>query len=335
MAITGSLPLSFFQGAIEGTEGTLAAATRKVPMLSGTLTENIERQLPQEVRNSLIANYRTFPTKRWVELSGMEAAPTFEDLPWFLNFFASNQTAGTATAVTAYRYDFKPRGGGTVDDLKSASWEVGNTTQNYAVNGCIGTSFELGFSVGAPATLSMDFAGRVATPQAATSALADRVTEDINGALAVAYIDTTTIGSTAVTNVLDYKIRLETAQTQFWALSGNLHPIDRYRNAARKATVEMTLAFTDTTEYALFQTVSNTGTPRKVRMRVNGSAIAGATGGQTKQLTIDTYMVYQEAPFGEQDGLNVVKFKGESMYDTSAATDWSIQVINALSSVAS
>lgn len=334
MAITGSMPLSYFQAAIEDTPGTIQAATRKIPMMGGTLTENIERQFPQEIRNSLIANYRSFPTKRWVELSGMEAAPTFEDLPWFLNFFVSNQVSGAPTALAAWKYDFKPRDGGRVDDLKTATWEVANSTQAYAVNFAAGTRFEMGFGIGAPATMSVDFIGQKATPQAATSALADRVTEDINGALATAYIDTTTIGSTAVTNVLDAKVSIETANTQFWALSGNLHPIDRYRNAARKATVECTLAFTDTTEYAIFQTVSSNNTPRKIRLRVNGSAISGASGGQTKQLTIDLYTVWQEAPFGEQDGLNVVKFKGETMYDTSAATDFSIQVINALSSVA-
>ena len=91
-------------------------------------------------------------------------------------------------------------------------------------------------------------------------------------------------------------------------------------------TCEATLAFTDTTEYALFQSVT-TDTPRKIRIRIQGSAIAGASGSQKQQLDVDWYGTWATAPFQEQDGIWTVRLGGESLYDATLAGDWRVNVI--------
>lgn len=328
MALTGSMPLAKVQVGREVVPGTAVAATRKHPIMSGNLNEHGEINFPQEQRESFVANYRGFATKQFVEISGMEVAPTFEDIGWYLNYSISCNMDGTPHAVTAQRYDFVPKV--AVNDLGTATLEVGDDTDEFDVNFCVQTRLELTIAKNAPSTLSIDWLGQKATSSSFTSNLSDRVTEDINGALALAYIDTTTIGSTAVTNVIDAKVTLETMQTQFWALDGNLYPVDVYRNAPRKAMVEMTVAFTDTVEYDLWQSglSANGVTQRKIRLYVSGSDIDGTSPTTPKSLTIDLYTVWEEAPFGEDEGLRTVQFKGQTVYNTTAGHDFKWSVVN-------
>lgn len=329
MSVTGTIPLSKFQAAIEATDFIAVAATRKQPMMSGTLSETNEKVMPVEQRGSLTRHYRSFSVKRFVELSGMEVAPTYDDLPWFLNHFCSSNwrtggdtKVGTPTAVTARRYDFVPKL--TTDDLPTVTWEVGDDTQAYSVSGCRGNRFELSFGTGRPATMLVDYLGRSAIPVAYTSNLSDRVVEDLAGANAKAYIDTATIGTTQVYTVLDARFSLSNNVSQFWVLDGSLSPRDAYRGEARTAELEMTLAFTDTVEYLAF----TSNTTRKIRVEVPGSSISGTSPATTKNVTIDWYGTWSEAPFGDQDGLRVIKVKGMSQYNAAAGHDWKISVVN-------
>jgi hypothetical protein len=328
MAITGQMPLAKMQVAREVVPGTSLAATRKHPIMSGNLNEHSETVFPQEQRESFIANHRAFATKRWVEVAGMEVAPTFEDLPWYCNFSISCNMTGSPTAVTARRYAFTPLK--TANDLGTATLELGDDTTEFDVNFAVMTRMELTIPKSAPATMTMDWLGQSATSGSFTSNLTNRTTEDINGALGTAYIDATTIGSTQVTNVMDAKVTIETALTQFWAFNGSLQPVDTYRSAARKAMVEMTIAFTNTTEYAAYQANigASASTKRKIRYVVNGSTITGTSPSTTRSLTIDLYTIWTEAPFGESDGLRTIAFKGETIYDATADTDFSLTVVN-------
>lgn len=328
MAITGIKPLFQFQGAIESTPGTALPATRLQPIVSGNMVEHAERVFIAEERQSFIANYRAVATKQWAELSGIELAPTFEDLAWWLQFFAKGGVAGVLEDIAAYRYTFTP----TVasNDLKTGCFETGDNTQAYQIEHCVGTRMELTIARNAPSSMTVDFIGKQASPVTFTAALSSRVTEDINGALAAVYIDADggTIGATAVTNVLEVKIGLETMQTQFWALNGSLAPVDVYRNAPRKATIEMTMAFNNTTEYLAFKSNFSGDDARLIRVKVLGSTIPTTTTAKLAQF--DLYTVWAEAPFAEQDGLRVLQLSGESKFYDSLAADWKFQVVNGL-----
>ena len=332
MAITGTKPFFRFQAGIESTPGTAVAATRIQPIVSGNMVEHGERTFIDEERNSLIKNFRAVATKQFVELSGIEVAPTFEDLAWWLQFFAKGGVAGVVEDTSAYRYTYIPTA--TSDDLKTLTSEVGDDTQGYQVPFCVGTRLELTFARNAPASMNVGFLGKQADPVSFTGALSQRVTEDINGALAAVYIDADggTIGATAVTNVLDVKIGLDTMQTQFWALNGSLAPVDAYRNAPRSASLAMTMAFNDTTEYAAFKANFNGDDARLIRVKVPGSVVGATT--TTKLAQFDLYTVWAEAPFGEQDGLRVIQLSGETKYYPTATKDWDFQVVNGLPTLA-
>jgi len=331
MAVTGIKPLFKLQAAIEATRGTDLPATRIQPIISGNLVDREERIFLQEERNSFIANYRSIVTKTYSELAGIEVAPTYEDLPWFLQFFAKGGVSGVLEDITAYRYTFTPTV--ATDDLKTATFETGDDTNAWQVNYGIGTRFELTLARNAPASMSVDFLGQKSTSTTYTGALSDRVTEDINGALTAVYIDADggTIGNSAVTNVLEVKVGLETAQTQFWALTGSVDPSDAYRNAPRKMTVDAKIVFRNTTEYDAWKANTTTDSKRLVRVSTSGSTVSGSSTAKLAQF--DMYVSWTEAPFSEEEGLRVIQFSGETEYYASASKDWDIQVVNGLSAL--
>lgn len=324
-----TVPLSRYQGGHEGTPGTITAAVRKLYFMDGELKPAVARTYVTERRGSLIAHYRSFPTKINSEISGATAAPTYEDFGWAAGLFLAGTVTPVPTNVTAWRQTFKGAAG---DDLKTATLEVGQRSGNpFAVPGCLGNRLEMGWSATQPMTMSMDFLGGIPVQQAMTSNMVDRTTEDINGSLATAYIDTTTIGSTAVTNVLSAKLTIDNKWKQFFALVGTNGPSDQYREEARMAELEMQVAFIDLTEYNKFISVTSAENPRKVRIKILGSTIAGASSSLKKSLTLDWYGIWETAEFGTQDGLRVVNLKGRSEYDSTAATDWSVTVDNDVS----
>lgn len=411
MAVSGVMPLSHYQAAIEATYGTILAATRRQPMLEGGfLKEHFDRHYVKEQRGTFIDNYRSYVTKRHVELAGLPFAQTFEDLPWFLQGFAAGGvgsaktlstsaaaddiidcvghgfvendpviftsltggtglTAGTRYYVIAanlatdtfqvsatvggsavnfssditagsvrkhgvgggagdagspemYTYTFTPAA--TLNDLQPVNWEVADDTQNFSVAGCIGQSLELSYdreSGVAGATAS--YLGQRAVAQAVTGSLSDRTVEDINAALFVAYIDSTTIGSTLYAYPLSFKFSMENGYSPLFVGDSNLYPKEFIRGAKRHVKLEATLAFDSIAEYNAYAA----GTERKIRLRVNGSTIHDAV---TKRLDIDWYGPYAEQQFGSQGGLKTTAFSAESQYNASAGWDWRIAIQNAL-----
>ncbi len=330
MAITGIRPFFKMQSVIESVRGTDLATTRIDPIISGNLVSHMERHFFSEERNSLIANYRSIVTKTFSEISGLEVNPTYQDLPHWLACFAKGGVSGQVEDTAAYRYTFTPTV--ATDDLKTLTFEVGDDTDVFQMNYGIGTRMEITLSRNAPATMSMDFLGELASATTFTS-LSDRVTEDVNGALTTLYIDVDggTIGSTAVTNVLEVKIGLETMQTQFWALTGSVDPSDAYRNAPRRMTVDAKLAFRTQTEYDAYLANSTADNKRLVRCKTEGSTIPSSSTANLFQ--VDMYVSWTEAPFSEEEGLRIIQFSGETSYYAAASKDWDIQVVNALSSI--
>jgi hypothetical protein len=327
MAITGRLPLKKLQAAIEVTPGTILPATRFQPVLSADLVRHRDRELPAEVRGSFIKNYgNDYVTKDYWEIQGMTFVPTYEDLPWFLQAFASHETA-SATNVTAYDYTFTPTV--ATDDLKTVNWEVSNDTANFSAAFGLGTRIRIEGGSGKASMATADYIGATITKQAITSNMSVRVTEPINMTAMKAYIDSATIGTTQVYTVLDFSFELTTGQKQLFVASGSNTPYDSYRGETRMAKLDATLVFSSTTEYDAFAA----DTERKIRFTTLGSTIAGSSASTTKILDIDWYGKYSEAPFGDADGLVVLKVSGESIYDSGAGWDWRIRVRNDLATL--
>lgn len=324
MAITGTIPLSGAKGKIEAVRGTAGTVTRVLPMLGGDLNEHRETFRPVENRFSLIKNWRKpIVQKVWAEISGFEVAPTFDTLSWYLAHAAKGGgTASTVAGNTAMqRWTFTPTGGS--DDLSTSTLIVGDDTGNWQVPFASINRFEFGWTLGGAATMSMDWLGQRADAAGQGTAALVYDVEDINGALAKAYIDSTTLGSTLVTTMQDFKFTLDNGIKPFFAPDGNLYPSDFYRGESRMASVEATLAFSSTTEYLAFQAL----TDRKIRTSIAGGGINGGT--SLYGAVFNWFGNWDEAPFGSNDGLRTIKLKGESKVSTADGTvDWSITVDN-------
>ena len=324
----GEMALSGVQLGWEATSGTLVPATRADPILQGNIVEHVERDFPDEQRNSFIANYRNFALKNYVEVAGVQIRPTFEGLPaWLRLFLKGISLTGAVVGVTGASYVFSPTA--TSNDLITGTGEFFDPTQCYGVPYLLGNKLELGFAKNGPMTCSMDFLGQKAVPQSKTGALTIGAYEDIIGAAATVKIDTTTIGTTPVYTVLDAKFTIDNGYIQDFVMDGNLYARGAHRGKTRYMALDMTLQFLDTTEYTLFQN-SSIGTPRKIRLSVDGTNISGSTGPLKRNLMIDWYGVWETAAFDSSDGMRTVKLSGRSQFDATATYDWKVTVQNGL-----
>lgn len=334
MAITGSIPLSKMQGDLETTPGTAIAATRVLPILSGTLTHHIEDNPIVEQRASLIAHYyKPVRLKRWVEID-VEFVPTVEDIPWYLQLgLSGHATPGTALSPstvnsTVKRYAFTSSSTGGVNQC--ATLEVGDDTQAYICTLMVLDRLEFAWSLGGMLTAKAHFMGAKAVAGTYTGALSAQGAEVFNGSVAKAYIDSSSIGTTLVTAPSDMTVSIDNNISLFWAPNGDIIPTDWYHRESRKMHMESTIRHTSDTENAAFIAQ----TQRKIRSIIEGSAIASSSPTTNRSLKWDWYGYWSDAPFQDADGLNAQRMSGDSVYDSSATTDWAITVDTAMASIA-
>lgn len=321
----GILALSGFQGGLETTRGILVPATRRQPM-NGWFVSTLEEHRVHEQRVSFIDVYRSFSTKQFAELRGLSPSPTFEDLPWFLKGFAKGGVAGVLSDTAAYSYVFTPTV--AADDLETVSWEAVSDTQDFAFPGCLAEKFDLSFKAGGAAELTLDYLAQRAIPQARTAALSDRITEDILSAGVTAYVDSTTIGSSAIADMVSLQFTLQNNWVQLFTFNGQLYPTKVYRKV-RSVNCSVSLQFDTLTEYTAFMA----GTERKIRIVMQGSNIAGTAGPTKKSLTLDVYGRWGSYPISEDNGVFIAKATLDSRFNASAGWDWRIAVVNGLATL--
>ena len=337
----GLVALSYLQRGLETTSGTAVAATAIQPILGGWLKEHIDREFPNEMRNSFIRHYRNFPLATYVEIGGLTIAPTFTDLAWWCSLFLKGLGAGAPrkptgsgpTNTSVYTYAHTP----TVasDDLNTATLEMGDDVQNFQVPYVLGNGLQLGWSASGPMTVSMNLLGQRAVAAAKTAALSVVGDEDIVGPLTTVKIDTSTIGTTAVTTVKEMSWGIDNGWSQEFVLDGNLYARGAHRSDDRTALLSATLLFSSATEYtSVFQNyAAGGGTPRKIRIETSGTNIATSAPATNRKMTVDWYGVWEDADFDTINGQRAVKFSGRSQYDATATNDWGITILNALATI--
>lgn len=325
MAITGSIPLSKMQGDLEATRGSAQTATRVLPILSGTLTQHMEEVQIVEQRASLIRHYyKPVRVKRWVEID-VEFVPTEQDLIWYMQLgLIGHATAGTALAASVVdtsvdRYTFTPSASQGV--TQTATLEVGDDTQAYIATMCVLDRLEFGWSLGGPMTAKAHFMGAKAVSGSYTGAVTAQGTEVFNGAVAEAYIDASTIGTTIVTAPSDMTFSIDNKISLFWAPNGTIIPTDFYHNEPRTLHLESTIRHTADTENAAYLAQ----TQRKIRSIIKGSSISGSAS-SFRCVQADWYGYWSEAPFSDQDGLWVQRMSGDAVYDATATHPWQVIV---------
>lgn len=334
----GLVALSGCQRVYETTAGTALACTAVQPILGGWLKETVERQFPDEQRYSFAEAYRNFATRNMVEISGLTIAPTFKDMSWWGGLFWKGLGAGGPPLVatgavrdtSAYDYIFTPTL--TSNDLHSATLELGDDTTNFQIPYVLGNKIELNWATNSALTCSMDLIGQKAVVQAKTAALAVTGDEEINGALTTVKIDTSTIGTTAVTTVQEMKVSWDNGWQQEFVLNGNLYPLGAHRGATTKIAVEATLLFSSSTEYTSIYQNSGIATPRKIRISTLGTLAGAATA--YKELKVDVYTVWENAEFDTINGQRAVKFSGKAQYDSTATAPAIVTVTTAAATTA-
>ncbi len=324
----GLVALSDFAFGLESVRGTEVNASRKVGLV-GNLNEVNEDVLPQEQRNSFFANYRNFQVKSFVQ-GQLTGSPTFERLPIFLKCAVRGDASSdpVLSATTVYTHTFTPQA--TADDLKTATIEWDAETAAYTATYGLLNRLELQWQAGAAPTMSMDWLAASMTAKAKTSSLSDLTEEDVSMAVATVTIDASTIGTTTVTNVLEARFALDNNWTQLWRADGTAKPGEAYRQT-RKANLDLTIQFNNTTEYEAFRATGRAG--RKIRLDLEGTVISGSAGSITKRVRIDWYGKYRTGVISDQNGVYVLRVAGESIYDATAASDFSIAVRNGSSTV--
>lgn len=318
MTDAAMVALTMFQGGIESVRGTAVAATRKMG-LNGWFVANDDLHSVSEQRNTFIENFRQFKTKRWAELRGLTTSPTFEDLAWYLLGFAKGGVTPSTVDVSAYLRAFSPAF--NTDDLATATLEAASPIQDFAFPYCLGDRIELEFFADKAAVMTLDYLAQRAIEQARTGSLSDRDTEDINGALGQAYIDTTTIGSTLNASVTRAKFTLQNNWVQLFTFNGLLHSTKAYRKV-RSMALELDIVFDAVAEYDAFLAA----TDRKVRYHVDGSVVGATTA--KKYLDVDFYGKWGAYPLADDNGVLKARATAVSKYDSGATKDWAINVQN-------
>lgn len=324
---SGPIALTKWQAAIEAARGTAIPATRKV-YWTATPGDKLETYEGEQDSGTYEKYYpqSIVRTKRHVEVNGTTTW-TFEDAPWWYQAFIKGGVTGSLTNTAAYTYTFSPTAAS--DDLSTVCLEFGTDTAAYSIPFGCASKLELSYSRSAPVMGTIDILGQQMTSQAFTGAIGDRVCEALKTGATTAYVDTTTIGSTAPGDVLEAKVTLDNAWEQIFPLGGTDYPTVAVRQR-RFVELEATLQFDTTTEYA----AAIAETARKIRLKTLGTAIAGCTPTTYKEHSLDIYVPkWKVADFGRLGGIWTVKFSGSSAYDSGAGVSFSATVVNGLSTL--
>jgi hypothetical protein len=326
MPVTGSVPLSMIQGDLETTRGTAIAATRVLPIISGTMEYHKEEVEVEEQRGSMIGgHYKPLRVREWVELD-LDIQPSEQDILWWFQLgLRGHGTQGTALAASVVstsvdRYAFQPAPSAIL--TQTATLQVYDDTQAYLVTGCVVDRLEFGWSLGGPMTLKAHVMAFRAVSGSITASQTAKGTELFNGALAKAYIDTSTIGTTLVTAPSAMTFSIDNQVALFYAPDGGIIATDFYHRRPRRMALEATIRHTADTENAAFLAQ----TTRKVRTVIEGTAIAASSPPTNRSVTIDWYGTWSSAPFSDEDGLRAQRMSGMSILDATATHDWSVTI---------
>jgi hypothetical protein len=324
--LLGTVPLRSLQGGIEATRGVTGAATRVLPFLTCDINPLNEFNQRIEVRGSLIEQYRKpLLVKHSVGISGFEVVPSYE----YFAYYAAGALKGLLVAsstvnVAVKRFNYLPLS--TSDDLVTYTFEALTdvTSGDFDIPFSVINRMTWGWDEGGPFMLSMDILGQQLTAQTPTGSLAEVTNEEIDPSTALAYIDDGggIIGTTAITNLQSVRYTVENHFLPLFGPDGNVYPSNWYRSAPRSMRCEATFDFTTNTEAAAFAA----RTERMIRTKVTGTTIASSSPSLPKSLTTNAYLYWTEGPFTTNEGKIQVRMAGNTVLDTAAATDWSVQL---------
>lgn len=314
--------------AIEATKGTaVTPATRLLYATDMEWDQQVDTIIPQELRNSYFQNFRAYP--------GMESNTftfkgdaTFDDLAFWGLMAVKGGVAGSGGSADK-TWAFVPTG--TADDLKSftleAAWGDLLATVGWRWPGVQVDEFGLTWEK----NKTVEYAVKATTFKAATQitafsgSLTDRTTISALGTNTTVYLDTSTIGTTADSGVQSVDFTLKNGLVRQEGLDGTSTGQGLFRPNPREAKLKLVRYMNSKTELDAFLAK----TVRKVRVKTVGPAL----GGSTYQIQLDFYGVITGHKWAEADGYITQELSLDSIYDSTATTDFSLTVVNSLASL--
>lgn len=332
---TNELILLKSQAGIEVTRGTAVAATRKI---YAQITPSYTKPLStfQDASGTYFDRHRPGYGREVIGFSAVDIA-TFEDLPWWLQFFVEGGVTATTDGGSppAYPYTFAPSA--ATDDLKSMTLEFNESGNPYESSQVMATM----------ATLRMDadndnepgwmidvtLIGRDWSTTTFTGALSDRTTEVILARGTKLYINDTsaTIGNTQKTGTLiNCSISFATG-IHFKAFAENEtgYAANKVGRNAYHVDAQFTFEFDNDTEFAKYR--SSTPQQRAIRLSREGTTIHTTV---TKLMQIDLFnMLWNSWSRSDREGNLTAVFGASGYFDTSESNVLEILVRNALSTL--
>lgn len=326
------IPFESLQGAHETTRGTAIAAPTHLIHWPGTITPEQTVQAITESRGTLFGNYRNKVTRR----GGSWQASGDADvnlLPWLLNMVVapvtSPSTPGGATNARLWTFTRS----GTADNIKASTiWFGDPNIQNWSADYAMVDSFTFSATAADEGVAQGSISGRCGFPAkvSAPTQPAAIAGDTLAGQAMQLWIDTATIGSTAVTGrFISAEITIPTGVTYKHLASGPTTSLD-YAATGRdktRATAKIVLELPDMTQYDLWAAATSV----KMRIRFNGALIESTF---YNYFEFDIYGPLQGLAWGSNQASNrTIELMVMSDYDATAGADYIVKVQNARASL--
>lgn len=324
------------QAGIETTKGTAVTATR---VLNGVWTPVPIDRAPvwSPVNSGSYVGRQKASYPRFMPATSYSEAVSYEDFPWWLQFFAKGGVTGVTDGGSppAYTYTFDPDL--TSDTLKSATFEVGVTghVEDFAQVMVDTVQLRIAPDNASEPAWMMDVGVKaLGLPVAGTFAsLSRRVVEEVRAAGTKLYIDDTAagVGTTQKTGwMIDASLSWNIGRS-FKAFAENADGAapNKVGRGERTLDVQITHEFDNYTEYN--HILSSTPTLRAVRIYQEGSIIHTTV---RKAVTIDLIGYWSTWAASERENNRTAVMQLQAgLIDVTFANDHKIVVKNALATL--
>lgn len=246
--------------------------------------------------------------------------PTTTDTSAYLRLFKPSQTAYAYGATGGYDLHLQV---GHSDFISTLGWSI---------PGLRCTDFTLGFKKRASGTdTGVLFGGTWQTNKtstditAFTGSLSDRTQTFLTGNMFKAYVDTSTMGSTADTDVSEATFTFGRPPSWHDGADGiGLHTEMLFPNPMASS-MQVIRKFADTLEYAAYKAK----TLRKIRLICEGALIGASTALATIQLDFVGKLVTHRSMY--VDGMLYAELGYQGIYDSTLGASWAVTTINTVS----
>ena len=316
------------QAGIETTRGTGVAATRIV-------YANIDRQITKPLRE-FSDRSGTYEDRRRVAFGRLGVGytisdlATFEDLPWWFQFFLKGGVTGVTDGGSppGYAYTFVPSL--ATDDLKSMTLEKGQGSIVYESTQVMGNSWTLRIDPDNEGAWILDgeLLGADLVSTSFTGSISDRTTEAIPAPGTKLYIDDATIGSTQITDRFISASISGTNNLYYKGFAEHVNTVAKNKvgRGARRFDAQVTLEFDSAAELTDFLEVDE----RFIRFESEGTIIHTT---EPKRATIDLNGYWTQISQGDREGNLTATFGIAAFYNASSGYSLSAEIVNALSAL--